>query len=326
MSLQRNLGAVLSALAEESEVNRCPLAKGLYSFLATYRFVAAVYLQADVLPHLACLSKLFQKENVNFLALKHQVPVTIAILRTIRDAGDHQPPGSFLSRLHQDLDNPTGLSSFGVVHEEERNRRHRGSLEEHSREQLWVRFKNQVMEPYLDALVESLERRFGSLDLLGAFHVLGPQAAKEDEAVCVRNLKLLSNKFLTGDQVIQEWTSFRQHILIGAFQGMDQQQIMTRLASQIDEWGQLYPGLNKLAAIGLTIPVSSVNCERDFSTLNRVKTDLRNRLQGEHLATCLRVSINGPPTTKFPYRRALELFFKKPRRIKCSQAGCSLCG
>ena len=74
------------------------------------------------------------------------------------------------------------------------------------------------MEPYLDALVESLERRFGSLDPLGAFHVLGPQAAKEDEAVCVRNLKLLSNKFLTGDQVIQEWTSFRQHILIGAFQ------------------------------------------------------------------------------------------------------------
>ena len=74
MSLQRNLGAVLSALAEESAVNRCPLAKGLYSFLATYRFVAAVYLQADVLPHLACLSKLFQKENVKkFLALKHQV-------------------------------------------------------------------------------------------------------------------------------------------------------------------------------------------------------------------------------------------------------------
>ena len=73
MSLQCNLGAVLSALAEESEVNRCPLAKGLYSFLPTYRFVATVYLKADVLPHLACLSKLFQKENVNFLALKHQV-------------------------------------------------------------------------------------------------------------------------------------------------------------------------------------------------------------------------------------------------------------
>lgn len=74
-NLQRNLCAVLAALAEESEVNRCPSAKGLYSFLATYRFVAAVYLQADVLPHLSCLSKLFQKEKVNFLALKYQVRI-----------------------------------------------------------------------------------------------------------------------------------------------------------------------------------------------------------------------------------------------------------
>jgi len=56
--------AVLAALAEESNVNRCPSAKGLYSFLATYRFVAAVYRQAEVLPHLSYLSKVFQKEKV----------------------------------------------------------------------------------------------------------------------------------------------------------------------------------------------------------------------------------------------------------------------
>lgn len=70
-TLQRNLSAVLGALAEETEINKCPVAKGLYGFCSTYRFVAAVYLQADVLPHLAHLS--FQKENVNFLAIKEQV-------------------------------------------------------------------------------------------------------------------------------------------------------------------------------------------------------------------------------------------------------------
>lgn len=31
-----------------AEVRRCPGAKGLYTFCATYRFMAAVYLQADV--------------------------------------------------------------------------------------------------------------------------------------------------------------------------------------------------------------------------------------------------------------------------------------
>ncbi|CAL8337679.1 unnamed protein product [Merluccius merluccius] len=48
---------------------------------------------------------------------------------------------------------------------------------------------------------------------------------------------------------------------------MDQQHLME---SEVGEWGQLFPLLSKLAAIGLTVPVSSVNCERDFSTMNRV--------------------------------------------------------
>ncbi|XP_034084354.1 uncharacterized protein LOC117554177 [Gymnodraco acuticeps] len=315
----------LSLLAEETEHKKCPTAKGLYGFLATYRFVALVYLQADVLPHISRLSRLFQKENVNFLALKVQVPVTMACLRAIKDAGDHQPPGSFLSKLHADLDNPAGLGAYSIVHEEERNKR--GPRKGLTREELWGRFRSQVMDPYFDGLLESLERRFQNLDLLGAFHVLSPQAATGDEAIYVANLQLLAGKFLQADcnEVLQEWSSFKQQLIVGPFKDLDQQQVMQELASEVGEWGLLYPSLSKLAAIGLTIPVSSVNCERDFSTLNRVKTDLRNRLQGEHLATCMRLSINGPPTRDFPFRRALELFFKTPRKIKCSQAGCQLC-
>lgn len=64
---------MLGVLAEEVETRKCPSAKGLYSFLATYRFIAALHLQADVLPHLARLSKLFQTEDVMFLAVKEQV-------------------------------------------------------------------------------------------------------------------------------------------------------------------------------------------------------------------------------------------------------------
>ncbi|KAI4822899.1 hypothetical protein KUCAC02_008420 [Chaenocephalus aceratus] len=279
------------------------LTAGLYGFLATYRFVASVYLQADVLPHISRLSRLFQKENVNFLALKVQVPVTMACLQAIKDAGDHQPPGSFLSKLHADLDNLAGLGSYSIVDEEERNKR--GTRKGLTREELWGRFRSQVMDPYFDGLLESLERRFHNLDLLGASRVLSPQAATE--AIYVANLQLLAGKFLQADcnEVLQEWSSFTQQLIVGPFKDLDQS--------------------SKLAAIGLTIPVSSVNCERDFSTLNRVKTDLRNRLQGEHLATCMRLSINGPPTRDFPFRRALELFFKTPRKIKCSQAGCQLC-
>jgi len=45
---------------------------------------------------------------------------------------------------------------------------------------------------------------------------------------------------------------------------------MQELASDFDELKLLYPNLAQLSAIALTIPVSSVNCERDFSAMNRV--------------------------------------------------------
>ncbi|XP_061750011.1 uncharacterized protein LOC133549001 isoform X8 [Nerophis ophidion] len=329
-NLQRNLPAVLAALAEEAEMRRCPVAKGLYTFCATYRFVAAVYLQADVLPHLASLSRVFQKVDVNFLHIKEMVPVTISTLRNIREAGQTPLPGSFLSRLHKDLDNSQGLGAFNIEHEEERDRRGRrqGDGQEATREGQWARFQQEVIHPYLSGLEKNLHLRFHDLDILGAFSVFGPKsAALQDDSANIDNLRILARKFCPEQQneVLQEWTSFKNHVLTGAFKDKNQADILTLLASEFDEWDNVYPCLSLLAGIALVIPVSSVNCERDFSTLNRVKTDLRNHLQGEHLAACLRISINGPDPKDFPYDKALHYIFRKPREFNCPNKGCKVC-
>ncbi|KAL1251696.1 hypothetical protein QQF64_019492 [Cirrhinus molitorella] len=137
-----NRSASLKAAAvvlEEVETHKCPTAKGLYSFLATYRFVAALHMQADVLPHLARLSKLFQKEDVMFLAIKEQVPITLALIKGIKDSGGHQS-GSHLSKLTENLDDPSGLGAFCITAEQERGRR---GDDAGDREQYWQRFKSQ---------------------------------------------------------------------------------------------------------------------------------------------------------------------------------------
>ncbi|KAF7200776.1 zinc finger protein 862-like, partial [Nothobranchius furzeri] len=313
-NLQRNLCAVLGALAEEVDSNKCPLAKGLYSYCCTYRFVAAIYLL-----HLARLSKIFQKENVNFLAIKDQVPVTIACLQDIKDAGNTKA-GSFLAQLQTDLDDPTRLGAFGILPEEQRGRRGRGQGE-YSQDMLWPRFRSEVMEPYIeDALLDSLDRRFPNIDVMSAFHVLGPQTLTADDAVATANVLTLTRKFLPQQPestLLQEWPSFKKHMVTGAFKDLDQLGILQKLSARNHEWANLYPIVSKLAAIAMTVPISSVNCERDFSTMNGVKTDSRNRLQGDHLAACLQLSINGQPLGEFPYHRALEMFCKTSRKNKC---------
>ncbi|KAF3855721.1 hypothetical protein F7725_016444 [Dissostichus mawsoni] len=122
-NLQRNLPAVLAALAKEASTRKCLVAKGLYTFCATYCFVAALYLQADLLPHIAMLSKVFQRADVNFLHINEQVPVTLVTLGSILEAGETPLPGTFLARLHQDLDNPGGLGAFSIAGEEQEGTR-----------------------------------------------------------------------------------------------------------------------------------------------------------------------------------------------------------
>ncbi|XP_071060695.1 uncharacterized protein [Pseudochaenichthys georgianus] len=320
-NLQRNLPAVLAALAEEVSTRECPVAKGLYTFCATYRFVAALYLQADVLPHIAMLSKVFQRADVNFLHIKEQVPVTLWG-EFWRQARPHSPERSLLAYT-KTWTTQVDLGPLALL---ERIRRGHGILER-PREEMWARFVRDVLKPYICSLESNIERRFQHIELLGAFSVLGPKAVTSNDVTNISMLQTLTNKFILGQDatVIQEWTSYKQHVLVGAFKDKTQAEIMQLLASEKDEWAEIYPNLCLLSSVGLVIPVSSVNCERDFSTMNRVKTDLRNRLKGEHLAACLRIAVNGPAPEAFPYTQALELFFRKPRRMKCSDKQCHLC-
>lgn len=79
----------------------------------------------------------------------------------------------------------------------------------------------------------------------------------------------------------------------------------------------LYPQLRKLAAIALVLPVSTAECKRAFSTMNRVKTDLRNRLNTRNLDHLIRISINGPCLDDYDFNKtATSWGNKRQRRIK----------
>ena len=56
---------------------------------------------------------------------------------------------------------------------------------------------------------------------------------------------------------------------------------------------ELYPTISKSACIALTIPVSTADVERGFSTMNRIKTEPRNRLNTETLGRLIRLSCEG---------------------------------
>ena len=51
------------------------------------------------------------------------------------------------------------------------------------------------------------------------------------------------------------------------------------------------PNLNKLATIGLLLPMSTVDCKQGFSALTRIKTDLQNRLSSKAVNNLMMIAV-----------------------------------
>ena len=59
---------------------------------------------------------------------------------------------------------------------------------------------------------------------------------------------------------------------------------------------ELFPFISKLLVRALVLPVCTADCERCFSTMKRIKTDLRNPM---NTAKLLRIRIEGPDLIHF---------------------------
>ena len=58
----------------------------------------------------------------------------------------------------------------------------------------------------------------------------------------------------------------------------------------------LLPNLHKLAAIHLTLPVSTASVERSFSHMKQIKTRPRNGKGEQSLSNLMKVAIESPET------------------------------
>jgi hypothetical protein len=77
---------------------------------------------------------------------------------------------------------------------------------------------------------------------------------------------------------------------------------------RISEW-------HKVAELVLCQPVGSVENERRFSSMNNIKTKLRNRLGAAHLNACMRIHASECSYDTFPFNAAFDRWRQaKPRR------------
>jgi hypothetical protein len=80
--------------------------------------------------------------------------------------------------------------------------------------------------------------------------------------------------------------------------------------------GNMMPNMAKLAAIALCLQPTSVECERSFSTQNRLKCKLRASLGSEKLNTLMIISMLGPSLKMFDATSSIVYWLRQKRRRK----------
>ena len=158
------------------------------------------------------------------------------------------------------------------------------------------------------------------MELLSAFGIFDPsqpssatEVDKEKAAAeSQKNLEILASHYGTGDdapvnaeELRKEWESFSV-MLVDHYSKAKTREVLRDLASDKLRPVYVYPQLAHLACISLTIPFSTADCERAFSTMKRVKTPLRNRLKTTTLDWLLRISIEGPDLNDFDFELAVN--------------------
>ena len=109
------------------------------------------------------------------------------------------------------------------------------------------------------------------------------------------------NQTIDKEALVLKWIGFKE-MLANQFTQLSSSEVMQYLVQE--EIALLYPELAKLANIGLVIPISTATCERGFSAMKRIKTELRNTLTTRVLDCLIRISIDGPDLGNFDFDRA----------------------
>ena len=82
-----------------------------------------------------------------------------------------------------------------------------------------------------------------------------------------------------------EWRKLKN--LVIAYKNVDQNELW-RIITSLEE----FKILNLITATFLTLPISTVECERVFSRMNKIKTESRARLSTKNLDHLLNICLN----------------------------------
>ena len=296
IGLKKILASVLISLGRESGERGDVVATGLHTLMTRTEFLAVLLLMCNVLPTVNRLSCTFQTEAFDSGQVSKSVDATIRALEVKKE----KP--SFDAEYQTLVEN---LKKNNI------------SLNNNDEEAFLRRFDSTVRKPFITKLQENLTDRFQNNDIMAAFATVTETSnyVPEKEEELLRAGAILSEQFGLDNESTQAEIADVAHYVEVMDSNKDQGMVEILMGNS--SMVAMFPNLAKICKIYRTIPPHTADCERDFSRMKLIKSELRNRMKEDTLDCLLRIAISGPEPHEFPYIDAVKLWAsKKERRYK----------
>lgn len=274
----------------------------------------------DVHCQVNILSKQLQKESLLFSEIQPLFDATIAGLKNMCESEGNNEK-DIIQNLNVSDTSSTSLKGVELTNYSE---------------SVVKNFKK-LKEKYISSLIRNIENRFeqNSSKILGdlgmVFEPSHFDVAMADNAIQDLGEHYGSDKvtsiiwnsdselentdipsMIDKEKLKDEWPLMKG-MVTGAYQKMNTKQLCKRL---ITLHCDMMPNIAKLAHVALSMCVTSVDCERNFSLQNRLKSKYRCSLKPESVNNLMKINLLGPPLQDFNVASVVKLWHgKKKRRL-----------
>ncbi|CAM4925383.1 unnamed protein product [Rotaria socialis] len=261
-------------------------ALGLYNILSNEATAFIIHTLQPILDTLAVLSKCIQTKSADFKQLQDFISSTMLRLEELKDYSsiDYIYIIETIKKL--------SLMSSGI-----RNSRLSISNAQLTTDEV---FKTKIL-PFIENIINNVQARFeqSTLNLLNCFMIFDMQNMNNNKDYGDEEIRTIQQHYSSDfdESIMYEWKTFRTYLLTQRQGGklMTQREVCMKLV-QDGMLKDIYPQLSLAAEIFLIAPISTATVERDFSTMNRILTKLRNRLTTKHVDQLMRISMEGANT------------------------------
>lgn len=170
---------------------------------------------------------------------------------------------------------------------------------------------------FCDALITMLKTTFPDSKINECFAIFSPKAMTsfDDNGTPTMHLNTLlehyQTKYFNPDEVLEEWESLHYILKQNRYHHLDMAGFMLAFLHDARE---TYPNLSRLCAIGLSIPLTSVSCERGISSYNFIKDAHRSNMHVTHANTLMAILVEGPRVSEFDFARAFDKWIEMKHR------------